>query len=54
MPEDVAPVYLRQMAAYQTALAKIYPGRSIQSYLLWTDGPTLMPLNAERLAAFAP
>jgi ATP-dependent helicase/nuclease subunit A len=42
---EVAPVYLRQMAAYRTVLAKIYPNRRIDCALLWTDGPRLMQLS---------
>jgi ATP-dependent helicase/nuclease subunit A len=42
---DVAPVYLRQMAAYRAALACIYPGRTIRCALLWTDAPRLMALD---------
>jgi ATP-dependent helicase/nuclease subunit A len=42
---DVAPVYLRQMAAYRAALACIYPGRTIRCALLWTDEPRLMTLD---------
>ncbi len=47
--DEVAPAYLRQMAAYRAALACVYPGRAIRCALLWTDGPTLMPLPAARL-----
>jgi ATP-dependent helicase/nuclease subunit A len=42
--EDVAKVYLRQMALYRLALAKLFPGRRIASALVWTEGPHLMPL----------
>jgi len=52
--KDIAPVYLKQMAAYQAALSRIYPGKEIKGYLLWTDGPTLMPLDTDRLAPYAP
>lgn len=46
---DVAPVYLRQMALYRAVLARIYPGRTVDCALVWTDGPRLMPLPAELL-----
>ncbi|MBI2586894.1 MAG: PD-(D/E)XK nuclease family protein, partial [Rhodospirillales bacterium] len=52
--DDVAPAYLRQMAAYRWALAKIYPGRVVEAVLLWTAGPRLMPLSARILDAHAP
>ncbi len=41
----VAPVYLRQMAAYRIVLSKIYPDLRIDCALLWTDGPRLMQLS---------
>lgn len=47
--DEVPAVYLRQMAAYRAALACVYPGRAIRCLLLWTDGPTLMPLPSARL-----
>lgn len=46
--EDVAPLYLRQMAAYRAALEQIYPGRTVNCLLVWTDGPSVMPLDEER------
>src|SRR3546814_15306526 len=38
---DVPIVYLRQMAAYRALLARIYPGRVVRCFLLWTEGPRL-------------
>ena len=53
--EDVAPVYLRQMAVYRAALQGVYGDRPITCALLWTDGPHLMPLDADLLDAhFSP
>jgi ATP-dependent helicase/nuclease subunit A len=52
--DDVAPVYLRQMAAYRALLRGIYPGRPVRSLLLWTDGPRLMALSDGLLDAHAP
>ena len=43
-PEDVADLYLGQMAAYRELAREIYPGRTVNCALLWTDGPHLMPL----------
>ena len=51
---DVAELYLRQMAAYRAALARIYPDRPIVCALLWTDGPRLMPLSSRLLDGYAP
>ena len=47
---EVAPIYLRQLAIYRAALARIYPGRDIRCALLWTQGPLLMPISPEKLA----
>jgi len=43
-PEDVADLYLGQMAAYRELAREIYPGRTVKCALLWTDGPHLMVL----------
>jgi ATP-dependent helicase/nuclease subunit A len=53
-PKEVAPVYLKQMAAYRALLGRIYPGREIRSYLLWTDQPRLMQLSDALLGDHAP
>ncbi len=48
-PADQAGVpalYVRQMATYRALLSEIYPGRKVRCALLWTDTPTLMPLEA--------
>jgi ATP-dependent helicase/nuclease subunit A len=50
----VAPVYLRQMAAYRAALKRIYTDRPVHCFLLWTDGPRLMALPASLLDPHAP
>ncbi len=52
--DEVAPLYLRQLAIYRAALARIYPGREIRCALLWTQAPLLMPISPDRLAAHAP
>jgi len=39
---DVAPAYREQLAAYRTALERIYPGKTVRTVLLWTDGPRIM------------
>ena len=50
----VPSIYLRQLAIYQAALARIYPGREIRCALLWTEGPRLMPISPETLAGYLP
>lgn len=52
--DRVPEAYLRQMAAYRAALSAIYPGRSVRCALVWTDGPTLMPLGEQTLDRHAP
>ena len=52
--EDVHIAYLKQMAAYRAVMQKIYPNRSVKCALLWTDGPTLMPLPDVLLDKYAP
>jgi ATP-dependent helicase/nuclease subunit A len=42
--EDVAQVYLNQMAAYRALLQANWPGKRVRCALLWTDGPRLMEL----------
>lgn len=43
-PAGIAPVYLRQMAAYRALLQEIYQGRQIVSALLWTYDARLMTI----------
>ena len=49
--DKVAPLYRTQMALYRAAAEKIFPGRRIVCGLVWTDGPTLMPLSDKLLDA---
>jgi ATP-dependent helicase/nuclease subunit A len=50
--EDAHPAYIRQMAVYGAVLRSIFPGRRIETALVWTDGPRLMPVP-ENLTALA-
>jgi ATP-dependent helicase/nuclease subunit A len=43
VPEGI----LRQMGAYAEALGQIYPGRLIETAILWTARPTLMVLDRD-------
>ncbi len=47
--EDVALVYRRQLALYRALLQRIYPGRRVRAFLLWTAAPRLMEIAAETL-----
>jgi len=49
--EDVAPLYLTQMALYRAAAQKIFPNKRIVCGLVWTEGPTLMELSNDLLDA---
>ena len=44
---DIPATYRAQMAAYCAVLAEIYPDKSVEVALLWTEGPTLMRLERE-------
>tara|TARA_R110002110_G_scaffold415612_7_gene652236 strand:+ start:43230 stop:46721 length:3492 start_codon:yes stop_codon:yes gene_type:complete len=50
----VAPIYLRQMAAYRHVIQETWPDRAVDAYLLWTDAPRLMVLPADLLDPYAP
>jgi ATP-dependent helicase/nuclease subunit A len=53
-PAKVAPLYLRQMAAYRAVLRLVYPGRPVECHLLWTEEPRLMALPDALLNRHAP
>jgi ATP-dependent helicase/nuclease subunit A len=42
--EDADEAYLRQMALYVVLLREVFPGRTVEAALVWTDGPKLMPV----------
>ena len=49
--EDADPAYLQQMAVYVAVLRAVFPGRRVEAALVWTDGPKLMPIPEELVAA---
>jgi ATP-dependent helicase/nuclease subunit A len=51
-PAEVPEAYLHQLAAYQAAVSAVYPAKSVHCALLWTDGPSLMPIDSERLRTY--
>ena len=53
-PEAVPALYLRQMAVYREILRAIYPGRRVESFLLWTEAPRIMQLSNALLDGHAP
>ncbi|WP_281684408.1 double-strand break repair helicase AddA [Thalassobaculum salexigens] len=50
--DAVADTYMRQMSTYRSLVASLYPGRAVRCALLWTDGPTLMPIPDPLLQGF--
>ena len=52
--EDVAPLYLRQMAAYRAVLGALWPGRAVSCALLFTAVPRLIPLDNRLLDRYRP
>ncbi|HVL43104.1 MAG TPA: double-strand break repair helicase AddA [Brevundimonas sp.] len=49
--EDADPAYVLQMAVYASVLARLYPDRTVEAALVWTDGPRLMPVPAALMQA---
>ena len=44
-PDEVPSGYLKQLKAYKALVEKIYPGRWVETYILWTDTACLMPIT---------
>jgi len=53
-PDAVPPLYLRQMAAYRAVLRQAFPGRAIDSVLVWTYGARAMVLPDDLLDRHEP
>ena len=56
-PEEAAvtpPAYLRQMAAYRILIRRLYPGCSVECFLLWTVVPWLMRIEDSLLDLYEP
>ena len=52
--DKVAPVYLRQMAAYRHIIRQAWPDHAVKAYLLWTDAARLMELPDALLDSHPP
>ncbi|WP_455374378.1 double-strand break repair helicase AddA [Limibacillus halophilus] len=48
---EVPEIYWRQMASYRALLKRVYEGRIVRCFLLWTEAPRLMELEQETLDA---
>jgi ATP-dependent helicase/nuclease subunit A len=46
-PETVPEGILRQLGAYAHLVGQIYPDRRVETAVLWTRTPALMPLDPE-------
>jgi ATP-dependent helicase/nuclease subunit A len=46
-PDQVPEGILRQLGAYAHLVSQVYPGRRIETAVLWTRAPRLMPLDPE-------
>ncbi|HYI82837.1 MAG TPA: PD-(D/E)XK nuclease family protein, partial [Acetobacteraceae bacterium] len=53
-PDDVAPLHLRQMAAYRAVLRAAFPDRAVACALVWTYDAKCMVLPPALLDAHAP
>ena len=49
VPDEVAPGYIAQLAAYRAALRLIFPERTLRAAIIWTDGPKLMEIPSTLL-----
>lgn len=52
--DEIPTAYMRQMAHYVAALEIIFPGKLVQSALLYTNGPQLYRLSDDDIAAYRP
>ncbi len=53
-PGAVPEAYIAQLAAYRSALARMYPHKPVTAALLWTETPRLMVLPPELLDRVMP
>ena len=49
--EDADPAYVRQLAVYWAVLRRLYPDRTVEAALVWTDGPRLTPVPESLMRA---
>ncbi len=48
-PDEVAPLYRRQLAAYRIALSQVFPDKRVRAALLWTDAPRIIMMPDDLL-----
>ncbi|MGE3307816.1 MAG: 3'-5' exonuclease, partial [Rhizobiaceae bacterium] len=49
--DQVPPAYVLQLALYRALLQKVYPGRSVEAALIFTETPSLIAVPAEAMDA---
>jgi ATP-dependent helicase/nuclease subunit A len=49
VPDEVAPGYIAQLAAYRAVLRLMFPERTLRAAIIWTDGPKLMEIPSTLL-----
>lgn len=49
--EEADPAYILQMAIYAAVLRRLYPDRTVEAALVWTDGPKLMAVPQALMGA---
>lgn len=50
-PEDAPPDYIEQLARYRAVLTRLFPGRAMQAFLVWTAKPAIHEIPAQLLDA---
>lgn len=53
-PEAAPPAYIAQIARYRAVLGRLFPGRAMQCFLVWTAIPAIHEMPAQLLDAAFP
>ncbi len=48
-PEQAPAAYVTQLALYRAVIGRLYPGRRVRAYLIWTAAPAMHEIAAARL-----
>jgi ATP-dependent helicase/nuclease subunit A len=48
---ETPAAYVAQLALYRAAVAPLYPGKAVQCFVIWTEGPLGVELEAATLEA---
>lgn len=44
-PQDVQNIYVKQLGAYKSLLERIYPDKTVKTFILWTDTARIMQID---------